>query len=363
MSATDSTRVDILDPLRGLAALAVAWFHFTHGGHLLADGWLKSTGTYGWLGVEAFFVISGFVLPLSLYRGRYRLRSHALTFVLKRIVRLDPPFIATIALTVALAYASTLAPGFAGAPPSFTWTNILLHLGYLNAFVGQPWINPVFWTLAVEFQFYILIALAFPVLMAIPRPYRGVATVALGALTFAWPDRGHVIFYLPLFAFGVATFDHFTGRVGRTQYALTLAGLTLVGLLAMDWPMAAMGLATALVVAFVRVRVPRWLASMGLLSYSLYLVHVPIGGRVVNLGTRWADTLPAQLAVLAVAVALSLAAAYAMYWLVEKPSQRLSSAIRYRQPDASRERATERPPAGPAQLSERFVTSTAETPR
>ena len=43
---TESARVDILDPLRGLAALAVAWFHFTFGSELLADGWLKSTGAY-----------------------------------------------------------------------------------------------------------------------------------------------------------------------------------------------------------------------------------------------------------------------------------------------------------------------------
>ena len=278
-------RVEILDPLRALAALAVAWFHFTGGGNLLEDGWLKSSGAYGWLGVQAFFVISGFVLPLSLYRGGYRLRHHAPTFILKRLVRLDPPFVATIALTIALAYASALAPGFGGEPPSFSWVNVLLHLGYLNAFVEQPWLNPVFWTLAVEFQFYVLIALAFPALVTVPRRYRGVAAVAIGALTFAWPHRGHVVYYLPLFALGIATFDRFTCRVGPTQYALTLAGLSLVGLASMEVPMVLVGVATALVVTFVRVPVPAWLSTMGLLSYSLYLVHVPIGGRVVNLAT------------------------------------------------------------------------------
>lgn len=331
MSASTHRRVDILDPLRALASLAVAWFHFTQGGSLLPEGWLKSTGTYGWAGVEAFFVISGFVLPLSLYRGGYRLRSHMPTFVLKRIVRLDPPYIVTIAMVIILAYLSGLAPGFAGDSFRVSWTDVLLHLGYLNAFFDRAWLNPVFWTLAVEFQFYILIALAFPALRATPRAFRGAATVAVGALAFAWPHPGHVVHYLPLFALGIATYDLYVDRVGRTQYLLTALALALVGGAAVGWVITVVGVGTSLMIAFVDVRVPRWLSSLGLLSYSLYLVHVPIGGRVVNLGARWADTVPAQIAVLAAALGLSLLVSVVLYKYVERPSQKISSAIKYKQ--------------------------------
>ena len=335
-------RVEILDPLRALAALAVAWFHFTLGGPLLDDGWLKSSGTYGWLGVEVFFVISGFVLPLSLHRGGYRLRPHLLTFLLKRIVRLDPPYIITIAITVALAYASAMAPGYAGEPPRFTWVNVLLHLGYLNAFVGQPWINVVFWTLAVEFQFYVLIALLFRPLARVPRGFRGAAAVLIGSAAFLWPDPAYVVHYLPLFALGIATFDLFTERTGRVEFGLTAAALTTIGGVAMGWPMALAGIATAVCIAFVRVRVPRPFVWLGALSYSLYLLHVPIGGRVINFGARWADSLPEHVVVLALALAVSLAASYLMYRFVEEPSQRLSSSISYRKaPAATREPAVE----------------------
>ena len=69
---------------------------------------------------------------------------------------------------------------------------------------------------------------------------------------------------------------------------------------------------------------------MILISYSLYLLHVPIGGKIVNLGTRFAHTLPTQVLVLAAAVAGSISASILLYRLVELPSQRLSSSIRYR---------------------------------
>jgi len=331
MSTPGKGRVHVLDPLRGLAALAVGWFHFTGGGPLRSVEWIRSSGAFGWAGVEAFFVISGFVLPLSMYRGGYRLRCHVGTFVLKRVIRLDPPYIVTIGLVVALAYASALAPGYAGAPPSFSWTNVLLHLGYLNAFVGEGWINPVFWTLAIEFQFYLLIALLFPVIVRLPASWRGLGAVALAAspLVVTVPDS-FIVPYLPLFAFGIATFEYYEGRVRLLAYLLTIGTISLIGLGTMGQLITGVGLATALAIAFVRAEFPRWVTGLGVLSYSFYLVHVPIGGRVVNLGARVAETPLQQIGVLLTAVAVSLLAAYAMYWAVERPAQRFSSAIQYR---------------------------------
>ena len=74
------------------------------------------------MGVTAFFVISGFVLPLSLSSNGYRL-SDAPVFLLKRAVRLEPPYLATILLIVTLGYVSTLVPLFRGATPHFNPAN------------------------------------------------------------------------------------------------------------------------------------------------------------------------------------------------------------------------------------------------
>src|SRR3569832_1975532 len=87
-------RIEILDWLRGLAALAVAWFHFTVGGPLVPDGAFKEAGQFGRHGVDAFFVISGFVIPYSMSRGGYRGWKDSLRFVFKRLARLEPPYLA-----------------------------------------------------------------------------------------------------------------------------------------------------------------------------------------------------------------------------------------------------------------------------
>lgn len=325
-------RVEILEPLRGFAALAVAWFHFTHGGPLVPEGtWLYRSGEYGWLGVEMFFVISGFVIPYSMHRAGYRLGPDTGRFLLKRIIRLDPPYLVTIGLTIALAYASAMAPGFQGESPAFSGPQLLAHLGYLNTFLGYGWLSPVFWTLAIEFQYYLLAAVTFPLLV---HPRAGVRLGVLAALAltaFAVASNAYIFHYGGLFAMGGATFLRASQGLSNRTFVAVVAGLAAVTAAATGPLMALVGLATALAIAFMRLPHVSFLAWLGTVSYSLYLLHVPFGGRVVNLGARVArDSLPLQLAVLAAAVGVSLAVSWALYRWVERPAQRWSSAIRYR---------------------------------
>ena len=67
------SRSESAHALRGVAAFAVAWFHFTNGQptFLPQDSLLKVSGAYGYLGVAVFFVISGFVIPYSLDGAKF----------------------------------------------------------------------------------------------------------------------------------------------------------------------------------------------------------------------------------------------------------------------------------------------------
>lgn len=321
-------RVEILVIMRGVAAAAVAWFHFTNGASLLSQGWLKASGTYGWLGVEVFFVVSGFVLPYSLWRGGYQLHRDAGTFVLKRLIRLEPPYLVTLALTIALLYASAATPGFKGGQPNVTPAQLLLHVGYLNDYFGYPSLSPVFWTLAIEFQFYLLVAVAYPLLVGGGR-VAGLSLGAVGALAIGLPHDRFIFQYLGLFGLGIAAFRFYAGLNGRSAFFTIAAGLTVVNTIALSPLIAGIGLASALTIVFLRIPSWRPLTVLGAMSYSLYLLHVPIGGRVVNLGTRLAPSLPAQLLVLGAAVVCSCVAAYVLYRMVERPAQRWSSRFGY----------------------------------
>src|SRR4051812_35797682 len=105
-------RIETLDALRGLASLGVCWFHLTTVNRaFLPDGFVKASGGYGALGVQIFFVISGFIIPLALGQSDYKFRDYP-RFLLKRILRLDPPYLITIAAGLFLTCLSAAIRGF-----------------------------------------------------------------------------------------------------------------------------------------------------------------------------------------------------------------------------------------------------------
>lgn len=329
LKASHATRLETVDALRGIASLSVAWFHLTNGnGGFLADGWLKRSGAYGWVGVEVFFVISGFIIPYSLHRSGYRLRDFR-RFTFKRLVRLDPPYLVNIALVLMLGYLSTKAPGFRGQPFEFSAYRTALHLGYLNAFVGEPWINVVYWTLAIEFQFYLLIGVLFS-LVASQRPIRPLLVLAAFSVLAIVVKYPNLIFHFAfLFSMGIAVFRYKAGMLRWQTLLVLFLGLGVASYFQSGLLITAAGLFAAIVIAFINIK-NRLLAYLGLISYSLYLVHVPIGGRIVNFGERLHLNGPGQALILFVALTSVLMAAVVFYHLVEKPAQRWSSAIKIR---------------------------------
>lgn len=313
-------RLATIDCLRGIAALAVVWYHCTVGSGVIQDGWLYRSGQYGWLGVEMFFVISGFIIPYSLHKAGYRSADFG-RFLVKRIARLDPPYFADILLCIALSYVVTLAPGFRGAPPHYTWPQLAAHVAYVNSFVHLRWVNVVFWSLGIEFQYYLLIGLAFPLLVARGRGVRFGFLALLLALSMLIRAESLVFRYLPLFVAGMLAFQSRAGLISTRALFIGLAVTAIAG------PIAIVGIVTALVIRFVELPASR-LTRFGAISYSLYLLHVPIGGKIMNLGGRFAHSTPALAALLAAAVIASIAAAAVFYRYVELPAQRLSSSIR-----------------------------------
>jgi peptidoglycan/LPS O-acetylase OafA/YrhL len=138
-----------------------------------------------------------------------------------------------------------------------------------------------------------------------------------------------VFHYLGLFGCGLACFHRSRGWLGPVGFLATVAAMSAAFWYVDNGLSALVAAGTALTIAWVAVgsRVGTWLGGI---SYSLYLTHLLIGGRIVNAGVRFAHTLPVQGLLLAAALAASIAAAAVFSWLVEQPAQRWSAAIRYR---------------------------------
>jgi peptidoglycan/LPS O-acetylase OafA/YrhL len=317
-----SERLQTLDALRGLAALAVVWFHFSRFTPAARRiPLLTASGKYGWIGVEVFFVISGFVIPLALHKGQYRLGDFP-RFLAKRLIRLEPPYLASIIITLLMRYLLHWGRGQWGMPSAW---NLFLHPFYLNGVFREYWLISVYWTLAVELQFYLLIGLAFPLVRKPALFWMTAAPVAV-ALAFALPYQGQIFFYLPCFLLGIATFHLSTGGIDRLpffgfSFALAAIALKLLNPFAV---LAAVG--TALAIAFVR-RVPRVLVWLGAISYPLYLLHVPVSYTALTIAGRLGVSSLAWVYVIAGASALFTA--WLLHLLIELPAQRWSSKIRY----------------------------------
>jgi peptidoglycan/LPS O-acetylase OafA/YrhL len=138
-----------------------------------------------------------------------------------------------------------------------------------------------------------------------------------------------IVRYLGLFGIGIVIFQFRSGLVRNWQALLLVAVGTAATFVAMDLQKALAGIvACAFLFAFGRVRW-RFPLFLGSISYSLYLIHVPVAGRVLNILRRFTDSHPARLASYLAALGASLGAAYVFSRLVEAPSHRWSRRIRY----------------------------------
>lgn len=320
-------RIPELDGLRGLAAFAVVIFHYIRVFPSWPEGVVKSAATYGAHGVDIFFVISGFVIPYALYAKGYTL-SRYWAFLAKRLIRLDPPYIASGLFVLAVLYAHAI---FYGRRLDVDTTGVLLHLGYLNAFFNHAWLNPVYWTLAIEFQYYLLIGLTFGIISHRDKRIRMPAFgILLGVACFTHAPN-LIVRYLPLFLTGIALFQFRAGITARSE-AIVLVGICLiVALYYLSITHSLSGLFAVIAISrfkWLRRSVPQFL---GTISYSLYLTHWTLGELAGNIRRIGAGYQVEFLFTLLVAIA----GAYLFYLAIERPSCRWAANIKYKDRQAA----------------------------
>jgi peptidoglycan/LPS O-acetylase OafA/YrhL len=351
-----ASRLEWLDALRGVAAMCVVLFHFSHGKHMPTLGqalpWLEAGFKLGDLGVAIFFVLSGIVMATTMH-GVTMTAGNAVQFLKRRLIRLTPPYYAALALGVALVAIKVRM----GEPPNvdISWRSVLSHLAYAQDFLQHPNIIDVFWTLVIEVQFYIAFALlwclADRVLVGVddakPQASRRewlAWALALLALpwplgwieTPVWPGGFLPLWYLfmggVLCAFGIAS-----KRAGAAAPACLYATVLVVhGLIKPN----ATSLTGGLTIVFVlwvshqptieSVLKGRWLQWLGMVSYSVYLIHLPVMGPLMRLVRRgMGDGLAADAVGLLATCVGCLALAALMHRFLETPAIAWSRRVRY----------------------------------
>lgn len=300
----------------------VCLFHFSRA---LPSGFGKEICSYGNLGVDIFFVVSGFVMPY--YFSRIFRENWSLpVFLLKRFYRLYPAYVAATFLSLALWYGSALMPGFRGNFPTTSLPDILLNLAFLSDIFHRPWAIPVFWSLAIEWQYYFLIAISIPWVLSEQCWKMSIGIAIWIGCTLLPFEKAWLPAFGAVFAVG---FLVCLRRDGRLQVWPFIAGM-LLALVAYGyrfrWQSAVMILVTALIILFWRWEA-RWLKWLGMISYSLYLTHPLIGGRMMNLAERYPENWLCRGGFLGLALVASVLFAWLFYRICEKPTHQLAQKI------------------------------------
>jgi peptidoglycan/LPS O-acetylase OafA/YrhL len=282
----------------------------------------------GRVGVAAFFLISGYVIPFSIPRGG----SPVPRFWISRFFRLWPAYWVAILLCLLM------------EPHQFSRLTVAVNFTMLQRFVGLSDLEGVFWTLQIELVFYVLITLMIVLgLVKNIQAYRNLFYGMIGLSLAMAAARLLLHKTLPvalpmgltlMFLSGYIRQRKLTGRsfpwAMVALYFSSLVPVCLLGyglkLRALDDPyrwMIAYALGLVLFLVFERMHdAPSIAVFFGAISYSIYLLH-PIAGLVVR---RY---LPGAGPVLDAIAGLSLAvlAAWVVFRLVELPSQRLGKKI------------------------------------
>jgi peptidoglycan/LPS O-acetylase OafA/YrhL len=345
-------RIQSIDGLRGVAALLVVLFHLHEAVSRTASDWLWSPidwiASNGAKGVDIFFVISGFVIAMSVSKGT-KTAGYFGRFILRRSIRLDPPYWSAIILELVLLFATLrFFPEYPVALPS--GAQLVSHLFYLQDLLGYGNIVVSFWTLCYEIQFY-----GFFVGLMVLRHYLpavlqstrwttlfagGLFLLSVSARFIAPGTAPHGLFIDRWYQFFIGTLTYFAITRRETSKMLYLAWAALA-VVVVSTSSSLIQLLPIVVSAWLllaahdarwgRVLSVRPLQFLGAISYSLYLYHASIGWRFVSLMQkllpgRWSSATAITVYVAGIGVSILFAAL--MWRFIERPFLRYSQKIR-----------------------------------
>lgn len=325
-----SNNIPILDSLRAFAALSVCLYHFvcTTTGYITTD-WILNVFSVGKYGVQLFFVISGFVIPWAMFVAGFQI-SDFFKFLLKRLARLEPPYVFSLLIALGVLFIREKFMGLTNSHMEISLKQVVLHFGYLVPFFdGYKWLNQVYWTLAIEFQYYFFIALLFVPLIKSGLVYRLLIYISIVALSFIGGEK-FLPYWLPVFMLGIILFLFKAKFIGQKEYYLI--SFLLICFCFYKYPIASVVFSlipVVLILFFSNIKLIGF-DFFGKMSYSIYLVHPLIGASFINILSHTVNSNIGKVAVIMSGIIITLISSYIMYRIIEKPSKKLSASVKYK---------------------------------
>ena len=268
-----------IDILRFIAALMVTLFHLNQA-IIPVHNWYRNTINYGWLGVPVFFVISGYCIIASAYTT-----NGIKDFLTKRFYRIFPPFWISIIIVYGSAVFQKLYTGTNSVHnlPN-TFVSILANLTLCTAPLSKiETINWVYWSLTCEVMFYLVISLG----LLLNKKFLVYFLIAISILSAASLKQHYgLLFFLnnwPAFGLGLSLYYFF--KFNTKSSILNFVLLFTINAFALHQKFNAKPeylIATS--ITFLLIAISKYYPTkqsfasiLGQHSYSVYLIHVPVG--------------------------------------------------------------------------------------
>jgi peptidoglycan/LPS O-acetylase OafA/YrhL len=323
-------RIDIVDAMRGVAILVLVAYHFLFrwAPPRAAEDFLKLDGAYpgasfGWAGVELFFVVSGLMVCIAISRA-----PDASDFLIKRIAKIYPSF--AVVSVIVFGALSLYDPLSLNVGLREFWLNFLI----LPQNFGIEPVDGIYWVVGVEIKYFLWVAVCFVAFKQ--KFWMGLAAVgAVGSMAMgASTPLGFKLFiapYMPCFLIGVSIWlgaverrlDDFILMLAFSLVLYLLQASQLTQEIGSVWVPHAFILGCSALFGFVLWLVPGTplppLSWLGRISLPLFLVHQKLGVTLIH---AWKSMGASDLVAVGATVILMLGLAWLIFTWVEIYAQR-----------------------------------------
>ncbi len=198
-------RLNELDAFRGVAATAVVLYHYTTRYNEIFGTTSVLNFTYGWLGVPLFFILSGFVITLTI-----NVCKSPYEFLYKRFIRLYPTYWICLVITLSAIYLTNFNAF------KLPIIDVLMNFTMVSDILGFKYVDGAYWSLLPELLFYFFMA----VLMLFKKTnkvlFYNVPLLIICLIHYFSPIpvlwRILSLNYLLLFMIGISFYNIYTGK-------------------------------------------------------------------------------------------------------------------------------------------------------
>ena len=310
---TAVSRLPFIDALKALASQLIVVHHLAFYGPMsdyalpLAPELIPWLYDYARIAVQAFLVIGGFLAAQALARDGRLTNKPVYALLWRRYLKLAPPYLGALLLAIASAAIASHLIVHESIPEPATLARFLAHLFLLQGVIGYDGLSAGVWYIAIDFQLYALLLLTLWLgRRALPQaPLAGralVVTLLLASLfCFNRDDRldNWAIYFFG--AYGLGATVYWNVQRGKAPAWLGMVVALVIAALQIDFRLRiAVALCVALALGLARYSgfietwpKARFVAWLGRISYSVFLVHYPVCLLINTLFERFVPHTPA----------------------------------------------------------------------